>query len=95
MVFLVVRRSPLAARQSTTRSSLPSGAQISVPVVRDRNQVLDPDPKLAGHIDAGDVVTVEPGVYVPGEFGIRIEDLVAVTDDGYRNLSSLVRSCAS
>ncbi len=38
---------------------------------------------------AGDVVTVEPGVYVPGEFGIRIEDLVAVIDDGYRNLSSL------
>ena len=40
-------------------------------------------------VEAGDVVTVEPGVYVPGQFGIRIEDLVAVTDDGCRNLSSL------
>ncbi len=40
-------------------------------------------------LEPGDVVTVEPGVYVPGEFGIRIEDLVVVGDDGHRNLSSL------
>ena len=37
----------------------------------------------------GDAVTVEPGVYVPGRFGVRIEDLAIVTDDGHRNLSSL------
>lgn len=36
-----------------------------------------------GAIPAGSVITVEPGIYLPGRFGIRLEDFGQVTDDGY------------
>jgi Xaa-Pro aminopeptidase len=40
-------------------------------------------------LKAGNVVTVEPGIYIPGEFGVRIEDLAVVTDGGRVILSSI------
>ncbi|MFN8159766.1 MAG: aminopeptidase P family protein [Solirubrobacterales bacterium] len=46
-------------------------------------------PRSDDVLQSGDVVTVEPGVYLPGELGVRIEDLVALTAEGPRNLSAL------
>lgn len=38
--------------------------------------------------EPGIVMTVEPGIYLEGRFGVRIEDMVLVTADGYENLTA-------
>ena len=46
-------------------------------------------PKSETILSEGMIITVEPGIYLPGKFGVRIEDMVAVTNSGCDDLAAL------
>lgn len=49
-------------------------------------------PKSKDILVEGNIVTVEPGIYIPGKYGVRIENMVLVTKDGCVNLTNSDRS---
>ena len=44
------------------------------------------------NLTSGQLITIEPGVYLEGKFGVRIEDMVVVTKNGCNNLTKAEKS---
>ena len=44
---------------------------------------LSPRAAMSAVLQPGHVVTDEPGIYLPGKYGCRIEDMIAITEDGF------------
>lgn len=51
-------------------------------------------PKSDFILQSGNIVTVEPGIYIPGKFGVRIEDLAIITKFGCENLTKIPKKLA-
>lgn len=49
-------------------------------------------PRSTEILEEGMVITIEPGIYLPGWGGVRIEDTVCVTRDGYRLLTNVPKN---
>ena len=58
----------------------------------DVHQHISVSPKSEHILKAGNIVSAEPGVYIPGVGGIRIEDTVLITEDGCEILTSFDHS---
>ena len=39
-------------------------------------------------LPTGTVISAEPGIYLPGRFGVRIEDVIVLTDDGCLDITN-------
>jgi Xaa-Pro aminopeptidase len=42
-----------------------------------------------GILPAGAVISMEPGIYIPGKFGVRIEDVIYLTETGCEDITDL------
>lgn len=48
-------------------------------------------PKVEAKLQCGSVVTIEPGIYLPAKFGVRIEDFVYINENGCENLTKFTK----
>ncbi|MCL2628544.1 MAG: Xaa-Pro peptidase family protein [Oscillospiraceae bacterium] len=58
----------------------------------DVHETLSASPLSEDILPAGAMISAEPGIYLPGRFGVRIEDVLYITDDGSENITSISKT---
>ncbi|MDR0446120.1 MAG: Xaa-Pro peptidase family protein [Oscillospiraceae bacterium] len=53
------------------------------------HELPNASPSYGGALPAGAVISAEPGIYIPGKFGVRIEDVIYITEQGSENITTL------
>ena len=76
-----------AARSVLRSAGSPTGSPTPPATASDWRSTRSPRlaAKRTEKLKAGMIVTIEPGIYMPGKFGVRIEDMVLVTAPGWRD----------
>ncbi|MBI4975187.1 M24 family metallopeptidase, partial [Candidatus Peregrinibacteria bacterium] len=55
----------------------------------DIHEIPSVSEKYKGKIKVNSIITVEPGIYLPKEFGVRIEDMILITKNGNTNITKM------
>jgi len=85
---VAIKKVDAAAREAIARHDLPvygHGTGHGLGIEIHENPYLNAENK--GRLKAGQIITIEPGVYIPGKLGVRMEDDILVTETGSRILS--------
>ena len=59
------------------------------------HESLKASPMSDDILPAGAVISAEPGIYLPGRYGVRIEDVIYITENGCENITNLTKKLIS